>query len=739
MAPSLRPFLIVLCVAQFFGLWWMSGQYSPSTAPAGEPKSKEKPALVVWSADNATGKVWGNDENKKVIDWNGVGVAGTGKAIEIQLEGSGWRGCGLNWKGWYPADAADDVSKFRSLVFHVRQLSQVADADLTIHLVDNIKRPETDKAPVSNGLSIIHDARLSRIDGEWRKVVLPLDRFTRDKPLDLTRVWGIDFSDASGRSLAFQIDRISFADDFPPLPKFKPTAAYSATATIEVDRPGYPIRDEIYGACDLPPEQVSAYGLSMVRWGGNRSSRFNWKLNADNAGKDWFFKNGGFQTKNPAEGGWVKFIRSNQDVGASGYVTVPMLGFVAKDYDSHAFSVRKHGPQQSVEAGHPDVGNGVTSAGQPIQNNDFRDTSVEAPPEFIADGVRLVVKHTQSKPGVRYWALDNEPMLWHDTHRDVRPKPLGYDELWERTLKYAEAIKAADPSAKIAGFCSWGWTDLFYSAADAGGDGYRSQPDHRAHGRVPLAEWFIQKCGEYKKANGKSLVDVFDFHWYPQAELSGRGPYLGTGMDVKFNELRLRSTRDLWDPAYTQESWIRDASDGKPTMLLRRVREWVEKHNPGMEISVGEYNFGGGDNISGALAQADVFGILARERADLAFIWSHPEGTQELAWKLFRNYDGAGGRFGDRLIPTDCSTGDLSVYASKRTKDGATTIVVLNKSLGGSCSLKLNVPGLKGSMSAWRFDQETECQIVETKVACEVDGVITLTVPAASGTMIVVR
>src|SRR5206468_2210787 len=103
----------------------------------------------------------------------------------------------------------------------------------------------------------------------------------------------------------------------------------------------------------------------------------------------------------------------------TGYITVPTLGFVAKDHDSHAFSVKKYGTQKATEIGHPDVGNGLTADGQSIGGNDPHDTSVEASPEFIADGVRLVVKH--SKPGTRYWALDNEPMLWHETHRDVRP------------------------------------------------------------------------------------------------------------------------------------------------------------------------------------------------------------------------------------------------------------------------------------------------------------------------------
>jgi Glycoside hydrolase family 44 len=735
MSPGLRRLIIVLCLGNAFAIWWMSGQNDPSVTGAADRKNTPlAKSLTVWSAESPAGQFWGNEKNP-VIALDGAGIASRGKAIAIRFDGPGWRGCGLNWKGWFPAEQCDDVSKFRALVFHVRQTTQVPDADLTVTLIDNTKR--ADKATASNGLSVIAHGGISRIDAEWRKVILPLERFAHGRDLDLKRIWGIDFSDSSGRTLAFQIDRIAFTEDCPVLPKFPPSDGYAVTATIAVDKPGHVIRDEIYGVCELPRDKIAAYGIPIVRWGGNRSSRFNWKVNADNAGHDWFFKNGGHAVSDPAEGSWVRFGKANQASSATGYLTIPMLGFVAKDHNSHAYSVKKHGPQQATEMGHPDVGNGKRPDGKLVTGNDWRDTSVDVGPEFIEEGVRLVVRHAGS--GVRYFALDNEPMLWHETHRDVRAKPLGYDELWDRTVQYAEAVKRADPTAKIAGFCSWGWTDLFYSAADEGGDSYRAKPDFAAHGRMPLAEWFIKKCGDYKREHGNALVDVFDFHWYPQAEIAGRTPYKGSGMDRKLNDLRLRTTRDLWDPDYKPESWVKSTGDGKPTMLLRRVRTLIEKHNPGMEVCVGEYNFGGGDNISGALAQTEVFGILARERADLAFIWTHPEGTQELAWQIYRDYDGLGGRFGDRFLPVEGGHGDLGIYAAKRTKDGATTIAIVNKNLGGTCNICLNVTGLKGKMRVWRYDQETECKVVEiVNQATDIDGVICLTIPAASGTMLVV-
>ena len=48
--------------------------------------------------------------------------------------------------------------------------------------------------------------------------------------------------------------------------------------------------------------------------------------------------------------------------------------------------------------------------------------------------------------------------------------------------------------------------------------------------------------------------------------------------------------------------------------------------------------------------------------------------------------------------------------------------------------------GLKGKLRAWRFDQETECKVVEVKSAAKaVDGSIALTLPAASATILVIE
>ena len=50
-------------------------------------------------------------------------------------------------------------------------------------------------------------------------------------------------------------------------------------------------------------------------------------------------------------------------------------------------------------------------------------------------------------------------------------------------------------------------------------------------------------------------LDILDIHYYPQA--SG---VTSNKTDAATAALRLRSTRSLWDPTYTDESWIAQRS-----------------------------------------------------------------------------------------------------------------------------------------------------------------------------------
>ncbi|HEV3027074.1 MAG TPA: endoglucanase A, partial [Planctomycetota bacterium] len=105
-----------------------------------------------------------------------------------------------------------------------------------------------------------------------------------------------------------------------------------------------------------------------------------------------------------------------------------------------------------------------------------------------------------------------------------------------------------------------------------------------------------------------------------------------------------------------------------PIRLLPRLREKIDKYYPGTKLAMTEYYYGGGDHISGAIAQADVLGILGREGAFAAALW-HLGRTNDrfinAAFAVYRNYDGQQGAFGDTgLGVTGGDPARASLYAS---------------------------------------------------------------------------
>src|SRR5205807_6864281 len=80
----------------------------------------------------------------------------------------------------------------------------------------------------------------------------------------------------------------------------------------------------------------------------------------------------------------------------------------------------------------------------------------------------LVTKFGRANAGgVKFYAIDNEPDLWHGTHTDIHPVGLSYDELLANFLEYATAVKTVDSSALVMGPVSWGWTGFQHSPRDA--------------------------------------------------------------------------------------------------------------------------------------------------------------------------------------------------------------------------------------------------------------------------------
>jgi len=485
-------------------------------------------------------------------------------------------------------------------------------------------------------------------------------------------------------------------------------------------------------------------GISVRRWGGNSVSRYNWQLDASNRADDWYFEN--FRMSNatnlPTDSAANRFIANNKLAAANSIITIPMIGYVAKDgnLSTCGFSIAKYGLQQSSDKCRPDCGNGVkrhkldgnyvtdnaqadTSVapdcdkavkvkpdGSPVTDNDRADTSIAVDAVYAKNWVSyLVTRYGKAvNGGVNFYGLDNEPDIWFATHRDIAPQGLTYDQLRDRSYQYAAAIKQADPSAKTLGPSVMGWTYYWHSPSDGQQNDqqndWRITPDRDAHDGIPLVPWYLQQMKAYELTHGKRLLDYLDLHYYPATPDVYNDTDTTEG-DAATQAKRLESTRSLWDNTYVDQSWI-----GEIVKLIPRMRDWVDTNYPGTKLAITEYNWGAPEHINGALAQADVLGIFGREGLDLATLWVlEPLGINQplaFAFRMYRNYDGSGGKFGDTSInAVSNSQGELAIYAAEESATGALTIMVINKTGRElTAPLTLNNFTPTGTVQRWRYD-----------------------------------
>jgi hypothetical protein len=430
---------------------------------------------------------------------------------------------------------------------------------------------------------------------------------------------------------------------------------------VQCDAGAAKINPLIYGV-SYGDKDWAKSGVTARRWGGNASTRYNWELHVANRAKDWFFENHG-------ELHYDDYLAENVAAHVQSAVTVPIIGWVSKDGSSVSFPVSAFGPQAKTDPWNAEAGNGVSPSGNDLPPGPPTRTSIAASPEWVKKWVSAIraADTKNGKRNVYEYILDNEPTLWNSTHRDVHPEPIGYDELLDRTVRYGTAIREADPDALIAGPAEWGWTGYQFSARDTVGQG--THADHRAHGDMWLVEWYLQRLRDHEKTTGTRVLDVLDLHYYPQANNVYAGGNGGTDRSAQL--LRLRSTRSLWDPTYVDESWIKE-----PIRLLPRMKEWVERNYPGRGISLGEWNFGGGQDVTGALATAEALGRFAQFGVASAYFWTAPGAAspQAFGFLAYRNFDKRGGHFLDYYVPT--TTVDHASFFASRSADGKHLVVV---------------------------------------------------------------
>jgi hypothetical protein len=519
-------------------------------------------------------------------------------------------------------------------------------------------------------------------------------------------------------------------------------AAAQTSVTVEVDaaRDRRPISPLIYGVAFASSAQLVDLRAPLNRWGGNTTSRYNWQLNADNRGSDWYFQS--IASGSPVAGqAGDAFITETRAGGAEPMLTIPLLDWAAKVGPNRSklcsFSIAKYGPQSGNDwQWFPDAGNGWRPDGTRVTGNDPNDANVPAGPVFQQGWVQHLVTRwgTAGAGGLRYYVLDNEPAIWHETHRDVHPVGTTMDELLARTREYATRIKGVDPGAQVVGPEEFGWSGFLLSGFDlqyGAEHGWSFLPDRDAHGDWDVMPWLLDQLRQHHNATGQRLLDVFTVHWYPQ---SGE---FSEDVSPTMQQRRNRSTRSLWDPQYVDQSWINTV-----VRLIPLLRQWVATYYPGTRIGITEYNWGAEEHMNGATAQADVLGIFGREGLDMAARWTTPDASTPTykAIKLYRNYDGQGSHFGETSVSARVPDPDtLSAFAARRAADGALTVMVVNKAASGTANVTLSLRHFRGARAAQVWQLNAGNAIVRLADRPLAGSTVTASVPGPSVTLFVLR
>src|SRR5579863_455781 len=504
-----------------------------------------------------------------------------------------------------------------------------------------------------------------------------------------------------------------------------PFGIAQTTPVLTVDAAGnpHPINPDVYGIANYNLDAGFAKEIQVpnVRWGGDGTTRYNWQVDSSNAGFDWYFMGGnGETTATPSASADLMINTYKTASNAHTLLTIPIIPYVNKSSAwTCSFPVSVYGAQQSTNPYvHPNgdnCGNSITTAGVQLLDNNIYANHIDNTTALQQGWVQHLIATfgTAANGGVPYYQLDNEPGGWSNTHRDVEPNQPDYNTIISLGQQYAAMIKQTDPTAKVFGpvdFTLGGWI------------GTPSQQNNLYAG-----QYYLQQMAAYDAANNQRILDYFDEHYYG-----------GGSTDA----LELADTRSLWDHTYNSGTWVVQYYFDGPMDLLPRFRSWIQTYYPGTKLSISEYSFAMGTNpLVDMLTETDVLGIFGVQALDFANMWNVPKPTDPLAYsfRIFRNFDGAGGQFGETSVnSTSTDQGQLSVYGALRKSDGALTVVAINKTTS-AIQTSLTLASFNSNLSAavYTYSNANLMQIVPGSPVSVASNSVSYNFPAYSATVFV--
>jgi hypothetical protein len=519
-------------------------------------------------------------------------------------------------------------------------------------------------------------------------------------------------------------------------PAAVPASVHVSVNTL-VDR--HAISPYVYGgAYPKDATTVTDSGMSVVRWGGNATSTYNWQLHTYNADNDYFFEDfnatgfGSSGTSN-VDGDSVQWITDVKAAGGTPLMTMAMLPWVAKSAEGGGnghwvFSAAKYQGQCHVDPFNLDAGDGIVGGANCDSNPTITADSTDINNAYFP----LLDDHNATCPGGTTcvyrndWAvalatafgsaphlydMDNEIDIWGGTHRDIHPTPAAYEELRDTYLTEARNLKTWDPQAIRLGPVSCCWW-FYWNGANGN--------DKGNHGGVDFLPWWLNEVYWQDQIAGARSLDIFDIHAYPD------GPDTSSFTQAQKQALAARIYRDYWDPTYTSESGTVNqiyTTQIQPNHAIAfripRMRAIANTTYPGTPLAFTEWSaaFAGESDFSTALGDADAYGIMGRERVYLASRWTTPDpaNANYQALKLFTNYDGLHHGFGTMSVSAthDASVNLFSSFAALNASGTQLTVMLINKDPANTQTTQVTPNGFTpASVTTYRLSSTSPTSIV---------------------------
>jgi mannan endo-1,4-beta-mannosidase len=449
----------------------------------------------------------------------------------------------------------------------------------------------------------------------------------------------------------------------------------------------HPISPYIFGTNSNIIKNVT----TATRFGGNRTTGYNWVNNYSNAGEDWYNSSDNYlpwimqiPDKNQEDPGIVltEFHDLSLNNNCFSLITLPMAGFVAKDKNGSVSETEKAPSKRWARV--------INEKGSSFTLSPKKDSDTI----FIDECLNFLNQKYKSNNKINAYSLDNEPALWAYTHPRIHPEKVTVKELIQKSSDLASTIKKMQNDALVFGPALYGFK-AYLDLQDAP-DWNNFKSTYNRFIDAYLAE--MKKESDKKKIR---LIDVFDVHWYPEPN----GVYNGdTSRDSSIR--RMKAVRSLWDSSYIEDSWI--GQWFAPVAILKYIKASINKYYPGTKIAITEYNYSGNNHISGGIAQADFLGVLAKEDVYFASKWDSISSYNASAFNIFRNYDGNYSKFGDLLIDNNYNLQkDISFYTSTNSNDSNSVhIIAINSNYDSTANITFRISSKKNfnNIKAWKFE-----------------------------------